>query len=236
MGLGEGNQDRGDVQPGMEGQPISAAGIGFGQELVSESSAGEAAPAVEVQSGSNSEGVPQGAQAGSEPSDSRELAVVIEVPSVSSNGALAAPSQHFPHSLPKELRLFLAQNGKAHSVRFDKKNRYVLTVGSRLLNNLIRELGQGEGLTLRQSAITDVNHFLQAKAEMAGTSADVWYRIAPIPEGVEIDLGDATHARVRITPGRVEIIDADSETLFFRTPSMQAMVRPAAVGNPLRGI
>ena len=163
-------------------------------------------------------------------SDSRSVSV-IEVPSVSSNGALAAPSQHFPHSLPKELRLFLAQNGKAHSVHFDKKNRYVLTVGSRLLNNLIRELGQGEGLTLRQSAITDVNHFLQAKAEMAGTSADVWYRIAPIPEGVEIDLGDATHARVRITPGRVEIIDADSETLFFRTPSMQAMVRPAAVGN-----
>jgi len=139
--------------------------------------------------------------------------------------------ERFPYSLPRQLELIRAQNGKAHSVRRDKRNPYVLAVGSRALNNVIREMAQNEGLSLRQSAITDANHFLQAKADMAGVVVDIWYRVAPVAGGVEIDLGTEDHCRVRITAGKVEIIKEGSETLFWRTPACQPMVMPSEVGN-----
>jgi hypothetical protein len=163
--------------------------------------------------------------------DSRSLPVVIDSSSVSSASAVPVQLVQFPHNLPKKLRIIRAKNGAAYSVRFDQKNRYVLAVGTRVLNNIIREEGYSEGLTLRQSSITDVNHYLQAKAEAAATSHDVWYRVAPIDGGVEVDLGDDAHTRVRITAGRVETVEDGSKTLFYRNQSMLPMARPAATGD-----
>lgn len=137
----------------------------------------------------------------------------------------------FPNNLPRQLNLIRAQNGKAHSVRHDKRNPYVLAVGTRPLNNIIRDAAQNEGITLRQAAITEVNHILQAKVDMTGVAADVWYRVAPVAGGIEIDSGDDDHTRYRITAGQVEIIGEGSETLFCRTPLMQPMARPGPVGD-----
>lgn len=77
---------------------------------------------------------------------------------------------------------------KAHS------NPFVLAVGSRALNNIIRKEGRAAGTWLRPSAVTDVNHYLQAEVDMAGFVADIWYRVAPIDGGIEIDLGDESHS------------------------------------------
>lgn len=139
--------------------------------------------------------------------------------------------ERFPHSLPCLLELIRAQNGKAYSVRRDKSNPYALAVGSRALNNVIREIARCEGITLRQSAITEVNHYLQAKVDMTGFAVNVSYRVAPIPDGIKIDLCDESHTHVRITAGQVDIITEGSETLFWRTTSCRAMVMPSPVGN-----
>ena len=176
-------------------------------------------------------GVGSGTSSGVVSGDAVIFPVVIDAPVGQTNTAVATVQLRFPHSLLQKLNPIQGRNGTAYSVRFDKKNRYVLAVGSRMLNSVIREIAEEEGITLRQSAITDVNHFLQAKVEAAAASQDVWYRVAAIAGGVEIDLGDDEHTRIVITAGKVEVIESGSQTLFFRTSSMRPMAIPAAVGN-----
>lgn len=164
-------------------------------------------------------------------SDESALPVVAESATELTNLVTVTMLERFPHNLPRLLEVIRAQSGKAYSVRRDKRNPYVLSVSSRALNNVIREIAQNEGITLRQSAITEVNHFLQAKVDMTGFAVDVWYRVAPVAGGIEIDLGTEDHTRVRITAGKVEIIKEGSETLFWRTPSCQSMVMPSDLGD-----
>lgn len=137
----------------------------------------------------------------------------------------------FPHNLPKKLGLILAQNGATYAVIRENANPYVLSVGSRKLNNIIRSFGHDEGFTLRKSDINEINDHLKAQAETAGVFKNVWYRIAPILDGVEIDLGDETHARVRITADGVQLVTGGSETLFYRTAVSLPLVRPSENGD-----
>lgn len=164
--------------------------------------------------------------------DQALLPAVIEIVSDKDGGALVAQSPRFPHNLPEKLELTRGKkDGKAYSVRRDQGNPYVLAVGNRALNNAIREVAQGDGITLRQSAITEINHYLQAKVDMTGFAVDIWYRVAAVDGGIEIDLGDDKHTRVRISASKVEIITEGSDTLFWRTASCQPMTMPAEVGN-----
>jgi hypothetical protein len=157
--------------------------------------------------------------------------VVGATPTAAIDTVVVATSPRFPHNLPQKFELIRGQDGKAYSIRRDMGNPYLLAVGCRALNNAIRQAGRDEGLTLKQSAVSDVNHYLQAEADMAGCVADVWYRVAPVTGGIEIDLGDHTHFRVRITAGQVEIVTAGSEALFWRTASGRALCMPAEVGD-----
>ena len=138
-------------------------------------------------------------------------------------------TQKFPDNLPVELNLVLGQTGNAYAIMNDAGNPYVLAVGSKQLNNLIRTKASQAGHNLRQNDIRDINHFLQAHAESAGVCRDVWYRVAPIEGGIEIDLGDSKHTRVRITAGKVEIVKEGSSALFFRTPLSMPMTAPGEV-------
>jgi len=155
----------------------------------------------------------------------------VDSPIASATGDLIVEREPFPYNLPRKLDIALGQSGKAFSVRSDAGNRYVLHVGSKQLNNIIRKLARAEGVTLRQSDIGEINNILQAHAETACINRDVWYRVAPYVGGVELDLGDDKHTRVRITSGKVEVMAQGSETLFYRTPVSRAFVMPAAVGN-----
>lgn len=159
------------------------------------------------------------------------LPAAIEAPAVPSNHVLVTRLPRFPDDLPRQLGLVLAQNGKAYAVMADAGNPYVLAVGSRRLNNIIRELAHDADVNLRKAEISEINDILQAKAETAGVRKFVWLRVAPIPGGSEIDSGDDNHTRFRITADKVEIIEGGSESLFYRTQSCQPMCMPAQVGN-----
>jgi hypothetical protein len=137
----------------------------------------------------------------------------------------------FPHNLPRKLNIVRDQVGKAYSVSGNAGNSYALPVGGKKLGNLIREAARAEGILLRKSEIGELANFLQAYAEMAGNQRDVWYRVAPVPGGIEIDLGDEKHTHVRITAGRIEVVAAGSGSLFSRSPVSQPLVIPADVGN-----
>lgn len=156
---------------------------------------------------------------------------VSKLVAVQQSDKLVIESAAFPHNLPGKLNIIAGQDGKAYAVMQDGPHEYVLAVGSRKLNNLIRDYARREGLTLRRNDITEVNHYLQAFAENLPAARNVWYRVAPIEGGVEIALGDAADARVRITPGKVDVLAQGSDTLFYRTPVSRAMAIPAATGN-----
>ncbi len=156
---------------------------------------------------------------------------VLSSPPVVASKNMATVTQKFPDNLPGELNLVLGQSGNAYAIMHDAGNPYVLAVGSKQFNNLIRSKAMQAGHNLRQADIRDINHFLQAHAETSGVCRDAWYRVAPIDGGIEIDLGDSQHTCVRITAGKVEVVKQGSTTLFFRTPSTLPMSMPAEVGE-----
>ena len=139
--------------------------------------------------------------------------------------------ERFPHNLPKKLGLILAQNSNTYAVIKDAANPYVLPVGSRKLNNIVRAYGNDQGLTLRKSDISEINDGLKAHAETVRDFKNVWYRVAPIIGGVEVDLGDDVHTRVKVTAGNVELVIDGSETLFYRSAVSLPFVMPAKAGN-----
>lgn len=146
------------------------------------------------------------------------------------NGAIKQPDR-FPHNLPKNLGLFLCQNGQAYAEIQGTGNTHALALGNNKASNLIRQLAYNEGITLRKADIADLNHHLKAHTETAGIIKPVWYRVAQIPGGIVIDSGDARHTHIRVTPGKVEVLTEGSPTLFYRTKSTLPMMLPAEIGN-----
>jgi len=139
--------------------------------------------------------------------------------------------KRFPDNLAETLKIILGQNGKAYAIIQGAGNAYALAVGSKALNNRIRQLAMNEGIRLRKNDLSDLNHSLQAEAEMAGVRRDVWHRVAQTDEGIVIDLGDDQHTHVRITPGQVEVVSAGSGVLFSRSQVSKAMAMPVQTGN-----
>ena len=105
----------------------------------------------------------------------------------------------------------------------DTKNASVLRVGTRPADLFIRRLAQQRGDRLKTNELRDINDDLIAYAELSGQTCDVWYRVAPYEDGIELDVGDDQHTRIRVTPGKVEVITEGSETLFYRPPTMRAL-------------
>lgn len=153
---------------------------------------------------------------------------VTEVVEIVSNTVV----ESFPHNLPNKFKIFTGQNGIAYAEISIQGNLCALAIGSRRLNNIIREDARKAGLNLRKHDLYEVNDYLIAQAEISGIVKNVSYRVAKLKEGgVEIDVGDANHTRVRIQAGKVDVITSGSETLFFRTKATGEMVLPASTGD-----
>lgn len=150
--------------------------------------------------------------------------------STSITGLISNATRFLPN-LIKDLAPYLGQTNNTYVTMMDAGNHYALVVGSRKLNNHIREKADDVGLQLRNRDILEINEHLRAYAEKKGIIKHVYFRVAPIDGGIEIDAGDENHTRYHITNGKVEIISEGSEVIFFRTPSSQAMVMPAEVGD-----
>lgn len=139
--------------------------------------------------------------------------------------------KHFPANLPRDLGIILDQTGKAFAVMRDTGNPYALAVGGRPLNNIIRQVAANANITLSKTMLNDINENLQAHAEMLGIVTPTWRRVAPVSDGIEIDLGDEGHTRIRITANQVLAVTSESETLFFRPQFSSPMTMPSEHGN-----
>ncbi len=153
------------------------------------------------------------------------------LPVAASSPPVLRGSQSPYHSLAYRLGIFRGRDGKGYSLLRFGGNCVALPIGSKALNKHIREELHQAGITLRKGEEAEINCALQAFAEASVNCLPVWYRVAQLDDGIEIDLGDDQHTRVRITTGTLEIITSGSETLFYRPSTSRPMAMPAEVGN-----
>lgn len=163
----------------------------------------------------------------------------IEVKAVATNTEPASTEsvsgpfkkEGFPKALPGLLEPFLGDDGIAYIFCSDKGNIYVTPLGSQHGQALITLLASEHSVVLSKADRLELSEKLETLAILQKTVKPVWYRVAPYQDGVEIDLGDEAHTRVRITPECVETIESGSNTLFVRSPVMKAMAIPAEHGD-----
>lgn len=136
-----------------------------------------------------------------------------------------------PYNLHNDIRLIRTPSGKPYAVIRVHGKRCALPIRSKKLNAILSELARHTGRSLQKPDLAELNDALEAHAEQYGDVIDVCLRVAPIHGGIEVDLGDELHTRVRITAGKVELIEAGSDVVFFRTANTQAMAMPAEKGD-----
>jgi len=125
-----------------------------------------------------------------------------------------------PISYLKGFKVIVDQQGIAHVITGGSWNWRAHKVGSKKLAKIIRHNAREMGVKLKRGEIQEIFETLLEFGETDGRRSDVFYRVAPIKNGIEIDLGDESHARVRIVPGKAEIVREGSEALFHRPEEM----------------
>ena len=145
-------------------------------------------------------------------------------PGVSGVEASSAP---LPRGLSFDFRLTRDQHDRAAILVDGPGNPYVVPIDSKEGANLIRRAAKAQGKALRSTDVKEVQEILRDHATEAPAPTSVYYRVAPVKNGIEIDLGDDAHRRIRITPGEVRILKGGSRVLFYRSPVMRPFVRPA---------
>lgn len=163
--------------------------------------------------------------------DAGLVPVGAEASGASSGQVVSVHKLAFPHNLIHKIPLVISQRGGVYALLKTKGNVEAVPLGSRRINNLIRDYARGEGLTIRKSDISEISELLRSQAESAGHYRDVWYRVAPCVGGIVIDVGDDQQTRLRVTAAGVEVLEQDCETLFFRTPVARALVLPTESGD-----
>jgi hypothetical protein len=160
------------------------------------------------------EGIPAAVQAAASP-----LAVVPE------------PPAQIARTLRDEYRPALGRDGRAYLVERDSPNTRAHQLGTRACNALLGELLRQAGAAGTPFEVRELTAAAIAYAEMYLPAENVWYRYAESVGGVEIALYDDADTRVRITPGRVEVVTSGSPVAFYRTPHCRPMATPAAKGD-----
>jgi hypothetical protein len=147
------------------------------------------------------------------------------------SGHALVTGTNLPISILSGLSIFMGDDGNAYMEIPDGMNAFALRIGSKVANHVLRRLARQAGYHLKSYEIRDLNDELTAHAELSDDIREVSYRVASFQHGVELDLGDARHTRIRIAPGNVAIIEEGSKTLFHRTTTMRPFVVPADVGD-----
>lgn len=125
------------------------------------------------------------------------------------------------------LQVFLDQDGQPYALipGTQRGGR----IGGTFVNSFVRKKYAEHGQLLKSKDIDDINEALKAAAQISGLQAPVWYRVAKVDDGIEIDLGDETQKRISVTPNSVEFLHANSKAIFMRTPHMGAIPLPNEV-------
>jgi len=186
---------------------------------------------------------PQGAEGSGVPTSHAEIvdARNESSPAISSTPRLTAVSGSPPSSaaenrlLPQSLvnpdDLVRAQDGLIYVVMHDRKNLYVVVLGGTEWSSILRRETERRAIKANDYDLNRITESLRAHAYSNARHASVFSRVAPVENGIEIDIGDTDHTRVRISAGKVEVIESESTALFLRRPMSLPLCRPADNGD-----
>lgn len=160
----------------------------------------------------------------------QEIAPITSTAGLGGNATRPA-AVDFAEMLADEFQVFVSRAGEVYATLPQGGNLQAYLVGSATLNSVIRLKARALKRRLKERDIAEINEDLRAHAQMRQRKGEVWVRVAPVPDGVEIDLGDETHDRIRLTPGEVSIIKTGSTVRFVRPNTMLPMPRPATQGD-----
>lgn len=133
-------------------------------------------------------------------------------------------------TLFNEYEFFESHNGHTYARNATHPNAPALPIKSRAHRRKIRKAAGSCSINLTPREEDQLISNMEAEALSKGEYREVFTRVAPIENGVEIDIGDAADTRIRITPGKVELVFS-SDTLMTRSPSMRPLPIPSAVGD-----
>lgn len=129
--------------------------------------------------------------------------------------------------------LVYSSDKKAYAVDRTRGNPQAYRVDSPGFTAVLRKrvYTHNPAIILTHDNLGEVTSQLEALAELKGELAQVWLRIAETKAGVEIDIGDDSHARILVEPNKVTIVTEGSSTLFHRNPNFLPFVMPAESGD-----
>jgi hypothetical protein len=141
----------------------------------------------------------------------------------------------FPDCIPVKYPLLINQLGYAYAVIKGQGNPYALRIGSKAFDALIYHNAHDVNRKIRKQEVAEISEYFTIKAELSGVTGQVWTRTAKIDDGIEIDLGDEDHIRIKITASNgVEIISEGSTTLFCRNAKSLPIVKPDLISSDLQ--
>ena len=140
-------------------------------------------------------------------------------------------ARRLPYSLHHRIIPIRTQNGKPFVRVVTTGNPYAFPIESKKAKAIIAECARGSGVKATKKVVADALEIIDSQTDLHGEICDVWLRVAPIENGIEIDAGDEQHTRVRITAGKVEIVESGSSVVFVRTANMLPITMPATKGD-----
>ena len=118
----------------------------------------------------------------------------------------------------------IRSNGKAYSIVRTTGNPYALPVGNNAFESRLRASYKDRvGKNPTKFQMSEMLSDIRAHSEGLNKDVPTFARVAKIPGGVVIDLGDECYTQVKITAGNVEFIDRDSDVLFYRSAFSKPM-------------
>jgi hypothetical protein len=141
------------------------------------------------------------------------------------------PPAQVARALRDDHRAALGRDGRVYLIERDNPNVRAHPLGTRAANAVLGELLRRVGELGTPAQVRDLTEAIRSHAELHLPAEDVWYRYGAIAGGVEIALYDDADTRVRITPGRVDVVTSGSLVAFYRTPHCRPMALPAASGD-----
>jgi len=127
-----------------------------------------------------------------------------------------------------------AVNQSGLAVLIDKQanqNLVAFQVKSQHFKKNVRKIAIEHDLPYSDKIFRQVQSNCTDQAFLSDRIVDTYLRVAPLVDGVELDVGNVENTRIRITTGEVEIINSGSDVLFLRSPSMQPFVTPDLDGD-----
>jgi len=133
-------------------------------------------------------------------------------------------SKQISTGFEERFQFVLNQHGKAYAITNDgSSNSLAYEIGGKAFNDIIQEAAFERGTLLKRNELDDTNSICKLKARRSGKIVDIFSRVAPFEDGIELDVGDEENTRIKIGDGLVAVIKNGSIIPFARNPNSRPM-------------